>query len=123
MKKIFVTGGDGLLGSNVVRKLLAMGHDVTVMVQPGSKAKTLEGLNIKQVEADLLDKDKVLEASKGAEMIIHIAAITKIVAGTEANFQRLETGRAGIGWQHEAPRPGTLTGGDDINADALSPRP
>ncbi|MCB0847117.1 MAG: NAD-dependent epimerase/dehydratase family protein, partial [Bacteroidetes bacterium] len=78
MKKIFVTGGDGLLGSNVVRKLLAMGHDVTVMVQPGSKAKTLEGLNIKQVEADLLDKDKVLEASKGAEMIIHIAAITNV---------------------------------------------
>ena len=78
MKKIFVTGGDGLLGSNVVRKLLAMGHEVTVMVQPGSKAKTLEGLNIKQVEADLLDKDKVLEASKGAEMIIHIAAITNV---------------------------------------------
>jgi dihydroflavonol-4-reductase len=78
MKKIFVTGGDGLLGSNVVRKLLEQGHEVTVMVQPGSTARTLEALNIKTVEADLLDKEKVIQASEGADIIIHIAALTSV---------------------------------------------
>ena len=44
--KMFITGGDGLLGSNLSRELLKRGHDLLVLVQPGRKAKTLVGLNI-----------------------------------------------------------------------------
>ena len=43
---MFITGGDGLLGSNLSRELLKRGHDLLVLVQPGRKAKTLDGLNI-----------------------------------------------------------------------------
>ena len=44
--KIFITGGDGLLVSNLTRELLKRGHDLLVLVQPGRKAKTLDGLTI-----------------------------------------------------------------------------
>lgn len=78
MKKVFVTGADGLLGSNVVRELINRNYLVKVMIQPGHKAQTLEGLEIEKVEADLLDKTKVLQVSAGADIIIHIAAITNV---------------------------------------------
>ncbi|MDW3647894.1 MAG: NAD-dependent epimerase/dehydratase family protein [Bacteroidia bacterium] len=78
MKKIFVTGPDGLLGSNLVRLLLERGYEVKAMVQPGRDSKTLEGLEIEKVASDLLDAEKVMEASAGADAIIHVAAITSV---------------------------------------------
>lgn len=78
MEKVFVTGGDGLLGSNLVRSLLKRGHSVRVMVQPGRKPITLEGLAIERAEADLLDADAVKEVSRGCNQIIHVAALTNV---------------------------------------------
>ena len=60
MKKIFVTGPDGLLGSNLVRLLLERGYEVKAMIQPGREPKTLEGLEIEKVACDLLDDNTCL---------------------------------------------------------------
>ncbi|MEM7658122.1 MAG: NAD-dependent epimerase/dehydratase family protein [Bacteroidota bacterium] len=78
MKRLFVTGGDGLLGSNLVRELLQRGYELTVMVQPGRKVSTLDGLDLETVEGDLLDKQSVSAAMKGAEGVVHIAALTNV---------------------------------------------
>ena len=50
--KIFITGGDGLLVSNLTRELLKRRHDLLVLVQPGRKAKTLDGLNIESAQTN-----------------------------------------------------------------------
>jgi dihydroflavonol-4-reductase len=78
MKKIFVTGGDGLLGSNLVRELLNRDFQVSVLIQPGRKVQTLDGLEIERIEADLLDRDALIAASAGADAIIHVAALTNV---------------------------------------------
>ncbi|WNJ18095.1 NAD-dependent epimerase/dehydratase family protein [Pontibacter sp. G13] len=78
MKRVFVTGGDGLLGSNLVRELISREYQVTVLVQPGRVVNTLDGLPIERVEGDLLDKAQLLEATKGFDYIIHVAAITAV---------------------------------------------
>jgi dihydroflavonol-4-reductase len=77
-KIIFVTGGDGLLGSNLVRHLLARGEAVRVMLQPGRRVQTLDGLDIERVEADLLDPEAVTRAMAGCDRVIHIAALTNV---------------------------------------------
>ena len=56
MTKIFVTGADGLLGSNLVRELIKRNYSVTVLSQKGRYVKTLDGLPIEKTEVDLLDK-------------------------------------------------------------------
>jgi len=76
--KIFLTGGDGLLGSNLVRELLKMGHELKVLVQPARQTLTLDGLDIERIEGDLLDIESLTKAAQGAEAIYHVAASTSI---------------------------------------------
>lgn len=78
MKHLLVTGGDGLLGSNLVRELLNRSYRVRVLVQPNRKAHTLEGLDIETVEGDIMDLDSIQKAAKGCEAIIHVAALTNV---------------------------------------------
>jgi len=75
---VFVTGPDGLLGSNLVRELLNRNYLVKAMVQPNSASKTLDGLAVEAVECDLLDVEKLVTITQGADYIIHVAAITNV---------------------------------------------
>jgi len=75
--KVLVTGPDGLLGSNLVRELMARGFSVRVLVQPGSKSPTLDGLDIQKVRCDLLaGRDGLADAMAGCDAVFHLAAIT-----------------------------------------------
>ena len=79
-----VLGADGLLGSHLVRELLAQGYPVRVFVQPGSTSPTLEGLPIEVVHGDLLgEPGDLLGAAKGCDLVFHCAAITDLWAEPE----------------------------------------
>lgn len=80
MAKVLVTGADGLLGSNLVRKLLARGDDVRVFVHPASKAPTLDGLAVEKVMGDITQAGDVARAVAGAELVFHCAAVTDMRA-------------------------------------------
>jgi len=85
---VLVTGGDGLLGSNLVRELLAQGFSVRVLVQPGSKSPTLKGLPVELIAGDLLAPDDTLKnAAKGCDAVFHCAAITNLWAPAELVFK------------------------------------
>jgi dihydroflavonol-4-reductase len=76
-KLVFVTGGDGLLGSNVVRELLAKGYKVRALVQKGRNADTIRNLkNVEIVRGDLLRPVKLVAYMKDCDYVIHIAALT-----------------------------------------------
>lgn len=76
--KVFVTGADGMLGSNVVRELLKRSYAVRAFVQPGRPHKTLEGLEIEKVQGDLLNADLLVQATAGCDAVIHCAASTSV---------------------------------------------
>ena len=78
MEKVFVTGGDGLLGSNLVRELLSRNYGVTVLIQKGRETGTLEGLDISKVEGDLLNQASMTSVIDGHDYVIHVAASTSI---------------------------------------------
>ncbi len=78
MKKVFVTGPDGLLGSNLVRELIVRGYSVRAMVLKGKLAKTLDGLDIDIVEGDVTNKDELITLSQGMDYFINVAAITDV---------------------------------------------
>ncbi len=73
---IFVTGADGLLGNNMVRLLLKDGHKVKVFIQTGKDEGYLKGLDIDVSHGDLLNYSELLEAMRGAEVVINAAAVT-----------------------------------------------
>ncbi len=72
--KILVTGATGFIGRNLVAKLVEEKHDVTALVRKTSEVKGIPK-EVRLVEGDLLDLASLEEAAKGAEVVIHLAAM------------------------------------------------
>jgi UDP-glucose 4-epimerase len=86
IRKVFVTGGAGFIGSHVVDTLVGDGRQVTVFDNLSSgTAKFLEPHigkpNFKFVQADLLDQDRVKAEIAGHDLVWHLAANTDIPGG------------------------------------------
>lgn len=71
----FVTGGTGFVGSAVIRKLLAAGHEVRALVRPGTNTRMLDGLPVERVSGDLGDVPILQQAIAGCEWVFHVAAL------------------------------------------------
>jgi dihydroflavonol-4-reductase len=76
--KTLVTGPTGLIGSSVVRRLLARGREVRCYVEPGAPRANLEGLEVEVVEGDINDRERVGQALEGCDKLYHLAAIYKL---------------------------------------------
>jgi nucleoside-diphosphate-sugar epimerase len=73
--KIFVTGATGALGTQLVPRLAAAGHEVTGMTRTPGKTEGLRRQGARPVVADGLDADAVAQAVAQAEpeVIVHQA--------------------------------------------------
>lgn len=76
MESVFVTGPDGLLGSNLVRELISRNYQVTAMIQKGREPVTLNKLPVNKVVGDITSPQEVKNLSKGFDYFIHVAALT-----------------------------------------------
>ena len=56
MDSVFVTGGTGFVGANLVRLLLEKGFKVKALARKGGNRKNLEGLDVQIIEGGLSDK-------------------------------------------------------------------
>lgn len=95
----FVTGGAGFIGSNYVHRLLKRGEHVTIYdnLSRSGAARNLAWLRqefgenaFRLVEADIRDTAKVLEASKQADIFVHLAgqvAVTTSVLDPRDDFE------------------------------------
>jgi dihydroflavonol-4-reductase len=72
--KALVLGATGLLGSNLVRALLAHGQQVRALVRPTSNTRTLDGLDVERVVGDLRDPDSLARACAGVQVIYQTAS-------------------------------------------------
>jgi nucleoside-diphosphate-sugar epimerase len=71
--KVFVAGATGVLGRELVPRLVARGHEVVGMTRSASKQHLVWGLGGRPVVVDALDPDAVAEAVASAEpeVIVH----------------------------------------------------
>lgn len=74
--KTLVTGANGLLGANLVRELLNRGHQVRALVRHGSDLKSLDGLGIDYFYGDLNEENRMAEACRGCDSVIHTGGKT-----------------------------------------------
>ena len=93
--KAFVSGGAGFIGSNLVDRLLDVGHEVTVydnlstgLLQFLEYARDFDSFRL--VEGDLLDEGSLSEAISGHEFVFHLAANADVRFGTEHPRRDLE---------------------------------
>jgi dihydroflavonol-4-reductase len=71
--KVFVTGGTGFVGANVVRSLLKRGYQVKALVRGTSDRANLQGLDVELVTGDLNDPD-LGPKLRGCQALFHVAA-------------------------------------------------
>jgi len=75
MATVFVTGGTGLIGSNVCAQLRARGDRVRALVRAGGEIEPLRALGVELVPGDVSDAASVLRASEGCDALVHSAAV------------------------------------------------
>jgi dihydroflavonol-4-reductase len=71
--KVFVTGGTGFVGANLVRSLLTQGYQVKALVRGTSDRANLQGLDVELVTGDLNDPDLGAKL-RGCQALFHVAA-------------------------------------------------
>ena len=94
-ERYFVTGGAGFIGSNLVDRLLAEGHEVVAYDNFSTgQAAFLDGArrnpSFELVEADVLDPEALAAAMQGSTFVFHLAANADIRGGLESPQRDLE---------------------------------
>jgi nucleoside-diphosphate-sugar epimerase len=79
--KVLVTGGAGFIGSHIVRRLLALEHDVVVLDNFSTgRRSNLDAVasDIELVEGDVADLEHVERAVAGCDAVFHEAALPSV---------------------------------------------
>jgi nucleoside-diphosphate-sugar epimerase len=79
--KVLVTGGAGFIGSHLVERLLADGHEVRVLDNFATgRRENLSGLidEIELIEGDIQSYERVHNAIRGTELVFHAAALPSV---------------------------------------------
>jgi dihydroflavonol-4-reductase len=73
---VFVTGGNGFIGSAVVRRLVDRGHAVRCLLRPASDTARIRGLPWERVEGDVRDPAAVRRGLDGCGAVVHLASVS-----------------------------------------------
>jgi len=95
-RRFCVTGGAGFIGSNIVRRLVADGHEVRVLDDFSTgRLINLEGLEgkLSTFEGDICDSALLEKAFDGADYVLHQAALPSVQRSVE---DPLETNRVNV---------------------------
>lgn len=90
--KALVTGGGGFLGGSIVRMLIERGDQVVSYSR--SSYPALADLGVQQVSGDIADEAALTEASKGCDIIFHVAAKAGIWGDYDDYYRANVTGTA-----------------------------
>lgn len=73
---VFVTGGSGFIGRNLIRRLVADGHRVVALARSGESARVVSELGAEPARGDILDRAALEAGMAGCTWLVHAAADT-----------------------------------------------
>lgn len=76
--RVFVTGGTGFIGGEVVRRLRERGDEVACLVRTPEKAGKVSALGCEIVAGDLGDAEALRGGMEGCDAVVHAAAMYKV---------------------------------------------
>jgi NADH dehydrogenase len=87
--KVFLTGGTGFVGSEVLRQLMAAGHSVRVLVREGSEGKLTAVENVEIHSGDVTDASSLVGALANCDAVIHLVGIIREFPGRGVTFRKI----------------------------------
>lgn len=112
-KEVFITGGAGFIANTLISRLVNDNH---ITVYDNFHRDTLTGSlyaqhpNIRVVKGDVLDYPLLLEAMKGADTVIHAAAIAGIDTVIKSPTRTMRVNMIGTANVLEAARQNGISG-------------
>jgi len=99
--KVLVTGGAGFIGSNLVDRLLSLGHDVTVIDNESAESNAQFYWNKKanNYKHDICDYEKIASLFIGVDCVFHLASDARIqpaILNPRASIQSNAVGTANV---------------------------
>ena len=76
--KVFVTGGTGFIGGEVVRRLRERGDEVVCLVRNPEKGKAVAALGCELARGDLSDTKAIRAGMDGCDAVVHAAAMYEV---------------------------------------------
>ncbi|TLM65844.1 MAG: complex I NDUFA9 subunit family protein [Deltaproteobacteria bacterium] len=87
--KVFVTGGTGFVGSEVLRQLTAAGYTVRALVRPGSEGKLAVRDGVEIRHGDATEAATLAGTLTGCDAVIHLVGIIREFPAKGITFERL----------------------------------
>jgi len=75
-KYVFITGGSGYIGRNLIRRLITDGYRVRALARSESAAGVIAALQAEPLRGDILDTASLKAAMHGCQWLVHAAADT-----------------------------------------------
>lgn len=86
---ILLTGGNGLLGANLVRELNRRGDKPRLLLRERSNRRGLTGASFTEARGDILDPSSLDEAMRGVDRVFHLAGAVWIDPFSRETVHRL----------------------------------
>lgn len=74
--KILVTGGNGFIGSTLVRLLHGAGHELRCLLRPSSNTSRIDAFPVERFVGDVRDPACLRQAIEGQQAVIHLAGLS-----------------------------------------------
>ena len=74
--KVFVTGGNGFIGSRVVRRLRSTGYEVWCLLRATARTDRIADQQFERIEGDVRDRAAVETGIMGSGAAIHLASLS-----------------------------------------------
>ena len=97
MAKVLITGSTGFIGSHLAKALLTENHEVTCLVRRSSRTDQLQPFGVRLAYGDVTDRDSLLSATSGQEMVFHLAGCLRAFQ-VEDLYRVNEAGAGNAAW-------------------------
>lgn len=87
-RRVFITGGNGYIGSSLIPILAARGHRVRALLRPGSKAKLPTECEV--VSGDALDANTYRQLIRPADTFIHLVGVPHPSPSKASEFRAID---------------------------------
>lgn len=87
--KVFITGATGFVGSEILRQLIAAGHEARCLVRQGSEGKLPRLERVEVRHGDASEPETLAGALAGCDAVIHLVGIIREFPDKGITFQRL----------------------------------
>ena len=99
MKSVFLTGGTGMVGLALARRLVEQGVRVRALTRASSSSSELERLGVELVRGDLVEASTLALAMRGCDRAFHVAGLVSYrSADAERMYQANVIGTRHVLW-------------------------